>query len=142
MNEILKLIHLLALALGVGAGFAMLTLGLASKELAAEERAKFMLRASAVSKNGSIGFGLLVLSGLVMLFVRGPGVVMRWGGPAFHAKLTLVLVFAGVLGYFQVVLKRARIAGGGPGLQTAATLSRVLLVLGIAIVTAAVFAFK
>jgi hypothetical protein len=142
MNETLKIIHLLALALGVGASFAMLTLGLASKQLAADERAKFMLRAAAVAKNGSIGFGLLVLSGLAMLFVRGPAVVMHWGGPAFHAKLTLVLVFAGVLGYFQVVLKRARIAGGGPGLQTAATLGRVLLALGIAIVALAVIAFK
>jgi len=141
MNDFLKIVHMLGLALGVGAGFAMLTLGMASSDLTPDERSKFMLRATAVSKNGSIGFGLLVLSGIAFLLVRGPGVIMRWGGPAFHAKLTLVVVFAGVLGYFQVLLKRARRAGGGPALQSAAKLGRVLLLLGVSIVVCAVLAF-
>jgi uncharacterized membrane protein len=142
MNELLLTLHFLGLALGVGASFAMMTLGFASKNLPAEERSQFMLRASAVAKNASIGFGLLIVSGLSMLLWRGPANVMRWGGPAFHAKLTLVLVMTGFLGYFQVQLKRARLAGGGPALQTAAKIGRVLLILGISIITLAVIAFK
>jgi uncharacterized membrane protein len=134
--------HFIGLALGVGSGFALLALALASKDLPPEERTRFLLRASAVSKNGSIGFGMLVVSGLGLLFSRGPALVMLMGGPPFHAKLTLVVVMAGVLGYLQVQLKRARLAGGGPALLNAAKAGRVMLVLGLSVIVLAVLAFK
>jgi alkylation response protein AidB-like acyl-CoA dehydrogenase len=51
-----------------------------------------------------------------MFFMRGPGAVMAAGGPAFHAKLTLVVILCGAVGYSQVLGKRAREAGGGPAL--------------------------
>ncbi|HEY4158080.1 MAG TPA: hypothetical protein VGM29_08280 [Polyangiaceae bacterium] len=142
MNELLLITHFVGLSLGVGASFALFTLAFASKSMPADERAKFMLRAVVVSKNASIGLGLLILSGVGMLLWRGPAMVMRWGGPAFHAKLTLVVVMVGVFGYVQVLLKRARLAGGGPALASAAKLSRLLLVLGVSVIALAVIAFK
>jgi hypothetical protein len=138
----LLFLHFLGLALGVGTSFAMLRLGAASRDLSQEERVKFMLRASEVGKNGGAGLGLLILSGLGMMFTRGVGEVMAWGGPAFHAKLTLIVVFIGLFGYMQVVQKKVRVAGGGPLLARLPKLGAALLVLGLLIMVSAVIAFK
>jgi uncharacterized membrane protein len=138
----LLFLHFLGLALGVGTSFAMIQLGKAASDLAPEERVKFMLRASAVGKNGGIGLGLLILSGLAMLSVRGVSEVMAWGGGAFHAKLALVVIFIGLFGYMQTVLKKVRVAGGGPHMAKLPKLGAALLVLGLLIMLTAVIAFK
>jgi len=134
--------HFIGLALGVGTSFAMLALGIASRDLSPEERTKFMLRASALSKNGSYGLGLLILSGVAMLLIRGPAATMAWGGGAFHVKLTLVLILCGVFGYTQSLLKKIRLAGGGPLMAKVPKLSITMLALSVAIVASAVAAFK
>jgi uncharacterized membrane protein len=139
---VLLMIHFLALALGVGTSFAMLTLGIIGAGMEPTERRAFMLRIMAVSKNGSIGFLLLVLSGLGMFFMRGPASVMAAGGPAFHAKLTLVVIMAGVLGYSQVLRKRARVNGDAKAWAAIPKVGTALLALSIAIVVAAVIAFQ
>jgi hypothetical protein len=138
----LLFLHFLGLALGVGTGLAMFTLGAATRDLPPEERAKFMLRVGALRKNGSGGLGLLILSGLGMFFWRGPSLVMAWGGGAFHAKLTLIVILIGVFGYMQSVLKKVREAGGGPQMAKLPMLSVVNLALSLGIMVSAVIAFK
>ncbi len=138
----LKITHFLGLALAVGASFALFTLRRASAGLEPAERAKFMLRAALVAKNASIGLALLLVSGLGMFFWRGVGATLAAGGPAFHAKLTLVVILIGVFGYSQVLGKRAREAGGGPALQKLPAVSNALLWLGVGIVISAVIAFQ
>lgn len=138
----LLFLHFIGLALGVGTSFAMLTLGASAKDLSAEERVKFMLRAGALRQNGSIGLGLLILSGLAMFILRGPAAVMAWGGPAFHLKLTLVVILIGFFGYMQVVAKKVRLAGGGPLMAKLPKLGAIMLALSVAIVLSAVVAFK
>lgn len=139
---VLLMTHFLGLALAVGASFALLTLRRASAQLESGERVKFMLRALGVSKNGSVGLLLLLVSGLGMFFMRGPGAVLAAGGPPFHAKLTLVVILCGVFGYSQVLSKRAREAGGGPALAKLPRVSMAILLLGVAIVISAVLAFQ
>ena len=138
----LLFLHFIGLALGVGTSFAMLTLGASTKDLPADERSKFMLRASELGKNGSIGLGLLILSGLALFIVRGPAAVMAWGGPALHVKLTLVVILIGFFGYLQVVMKKVRLAGGGPLMAKLPKLGAIMLGLSVAIVLSAVLAFK
>ena len=138
----LLMIHFLGLALGVGTSFAMLRLGMAARALPEGERAAFMIRASAVAKNGGIGLGLSLLSGIAMLFMRGVGSVFAAGGGAFHAKLTFVVLLSGVLGYSQALTKRAREAGGGPALAALPKAGAALLVLGLAVIVSAVIAFQ
>src|SRR3954469_19679256 len=138
----LKMLHFIGLALGVGTGFAMLALGLHARTLPEEARHKLMLGAGgAVAKNGGIGLGLLILTGLSMFFMRGPASVMAAGGPAFHAKLTLVVILSGVLGYSQVLRKRAREVDAR-AMATLPKLGAAMLLLGVGIVIAAVFAFQ
>jgi hypothetical protein len=135
-------LHFLGLALGVGTSFAMLTLGAAARDLAPEDRTKFMLRVGALRKNGSYGLALLILTGLAMFIMRGPAAVFAWGGGAFHLKLTLVVILCGFFGYTQSLTKKIREAGGGPLMAKLPKISLIMLVLSVAIVASAVAAFK
>jgi uncharacterized membrane protein len=142
LYTLLKFFHFLGLTLGVGTSFAMMTLGASTRDLTPEERAKFMLRAGALRKNGSIGLALLVLTGLAMFVLRGPSAVLAFGGGALHLKLTLVVILCGVFGYLQVLTKKVREAGGGPLMAKLPKVSALLLVLSVATMAAAVAAFK
>lgn len=135
-------LHFIGLALALGTSFAMLTLGKAGQELAPDERSKFMQRCAALRKNGSYGLALLILSGLALFVLHGPRAVFAWGGPAFHLKLTLVVILCGVFGYMQVLLKKVRVAGGGPLMAKLPKVSMLMLGLSVAIVASAVAAFK
>ena len=136
-------LHFIGLALGVGTSMAMLTLGALARNLPDAERGAFMQRVSPLRKHGSYGLALLILSGLSLFILRGPAQVMAWGGPAFHAKLTLVVVLCGLFGYLQVVAKKAREAGGsGPLVGRLFKLSVAMLVVSVAIVICAVIAFQ
>lgn len=138
----LKFLHFIGLALGVGTSFASIALGAAARDLPPEERTKFLLRAAALRKNGSYGLALLLLTGIAILVLRGPAEVMRYAGGFFHLKLTLVVILCGVFGYTQAVAKKVRLAGGGPLMAKLPTLAWVSLGLSVAIIAAAVAAFK
>ena len=85
MYTTLLFLHFIGLALGVGTGFANMTLGLAMKNLVPEERASFALKTFALGKNGSIGLLFLIVSGVGLMMQRGIRATFEWGGGAFHA---------------------------------------------------------
>ena len=66
--DILLILHYIGLAMGVGTSFSMMALGMASADMEKADRGKFMLRALVLGHVGSIGFTLLVLSGLGLLY--------------------------------------------------------------------------
>jgi uncharacterized membrane protein len=140
MHKALLITHFLGLALGLGTGFSMLTLGLATSDMPPAERAAFMRRAMALGRNGSIGLLLLLVSGVALVMTQGVAAVMAWGGGMFHVKLTLVVILMGVFGYMQVLIRKAR--GGDTAAAARLPLaSRTILLLSIAIVVVAVLAF-
>jgi uncharacterized membrane protein len=141
LYDCLLILHFLGLAIGVGTGFANMRLAIATKDFSPEDRVKFFLTASALSKNGSIGLGLLLLTGIGMTSMRGWAYTFGWGGGAFHAKLTLIVIFIGLFGYMQVLGKRFREQKGGPAAATIGKLSPFMLLTAIGIVICAVLAF-
>lgn len=142
MYELFLYLHFIGLAMGVGTGFANLALGVAMKDVPPEERVKVALRNMVLAKNGSIGLALLIVSGVGLMLMRGVSATFAWGGPAFHAKLTLVVLFIGVFGYMQMLGARAKREQGGPALAKLPKIGRVMFILALAIVAAAVIAFK
>jgi uncharacterized membrane protein len=134
--------HFIGLAMGVGTGFANLALGATMKDLPPEERVKVALRNLVLSRNGSIGLLLLLVTGIGMTLSRGLSATFAWGGPAFHAKLTLVVLMIGTLGYMQMLIARVKRENGGPAMAKLPVVGRVMFGLGIATVLAAVIAFK
>jgi hypothetical protein len=141
MQDLFLIVHFLGVALGVGTSFAMLRLGIATKALSPAERAEFFRHALSLGKNGSLGLALLIVSGLCMLFTRGVSTVFGAGGIAFHIKLALVLVLAGLLGFSQVLVKRIREKQDARAAATLGKLGPAMLFTGVAIVIAAVLAF-
>jgi uncharacterized membrane protein len=141
MYDFLLILHFIGLALGVGSGFAFLALGIASRDLAPAERLLFAKRTFVLSKNGSIGLGLLIVSGIGFLLTRGPAAVFAWGGPAFHTKLTLVVLLCGFVGYSQMLMKRVRTGTHPAAAARLPLIGRVMLLLGISIIICAVLAF-
>ena len=139
--DLFLMLHFLGLALGVGAGLAMFSLGLANKDLDPAELGKFMARVSVLRKNGSYGLLLLIASGLGFIVDRGWEAAALRGGGFFHAKLTLVVVMMGLLGYSQVLAKKVREQGGGPLMGRLLLVSRAMLVSGLAVIVLAVLAF-
>ena len=138
--DLLLIMHFLGLSLGVGTGFAMMTLGISTKDMSPADAGAFMRRASLVGVNGSIGLLLLIVSGVAMVMSRGVDVVMAWGGGMFHVKLTLVAIFLGVFGYLQVLVKKFK-AGDAAAAVRLQSVSKIMLLLGVAIVVVAVLAF-
>jgi len=141
MQDFFLIIHFIGLALGVGTSFAMMRLGMATKTLSPEERGQFYKHAMSLSKNGSLGLILLIVSGLCMLFTRGVSTVFAAGGPAFHVKLTLVLVMVVFFGFSQVLIKRIREKRDPAAMVTMAKLGPAMLLTGLGIVVCAVLAF-
>jgi len=141
MYDLLLILHFLGVALGVGTSFAFLVLGMASKDLEPKERMAFAKRTFALSKNGSVGLLLLIVSGVGMLLTRGVSAVFAWGGPAFHAKLTLVVLLCGFVGYSQVLMKRVRVSSDVASAARLPKIGRVMLLLSVGIVISAVLAF-
>ncbi len=136
------IIHFVGLALGVGGNFAAIALRRAARGLEPAERATFSLRAMALAKNGSYGLLLSLVSGLGMFFIRGPANALAAGGPPFHAKLTLVVILCGLVGYSQALGKRVREAGGGPLLSRLPAVSNAIALVSVGIIVAAVIAFQ
>lgn len=142
MHELLLITHFIGLALGLGTSFAMFTLGQAATDMTPADRGAFMRRAMALSKNGSIGLLLLVVSGTWLMFSQGAAKVMAWGGGMFHIKLTLVVILVGMFGYMQVLIRQARESDGAAAMARLPLVSRIMLLLSIAIVVMAVLAFS
>ena len=140
MYDVLLMIHFFGLALGVGGGLASFSLGLATKDMSPEERGKFMQRASILRKNGSFGLLLLIASGLGFVLERGFSTLTFRGGGFFHAKLLLVVVMAGLLGYSQVLFKKVR-EQGPAAMGKLLVVSRILLAMGLTVIVLAVLAF-
>lgn len=141
MRDLLLFLHFVGLGLGLGTSFAFMRLGIATKDMPMSERVPFYLRALALGKNGSIGFALLILSGLGLMFVNGTKATFAAGGGFFHAKLTLVVILAGVFGYMQSLQARVKRENGGPALAKLPKLGPLGLGLTLAIVLLAVLAF-
>jgi len=136
--DLLLFLHMLGLAMSVGAGFSMRALRQAAAELPAEERTTFMIRVFPVSKVASWGLLLLIVSGVTMLALRF-GSTMAVGG-AFHLKLLLVVIQIGLFGYTQMVLGKIR-KGEAALMAKMPTLSTLLLGNALLIVAVAVLAF-
>jgi hypothetical protein len=138
LKDVLLITHFIGLALGLGTGFAMMRLGASTKDMDAGERAKLMNRAMVLSKNGSMGLGLLLLSGLAMLWLGGGMALLRAAGWPFHVKLTLVVIAMGLVGAMQSAQARLRrsvtaaetqaVAAKLPRLGMATTFTTLLIV--------------
>jgi hypothetical protein len=131
-------LHFVALALGVGTGFAMFRMGLATRHLPPAEKGPLFQKLSVLRLNGLLGLTFLILSGLGMLWQR-PGLFASAGG-LFHAKLTVVGLMVIVMSTMFILAGRAKKAGTPPP-PILPHLGNVNLTLSLIVILLAVLVF-
>lgn len=141
MRDFLLFVHFIGLALGLGTSFAFFALGIATRNLPPAEKGPFFLKLTVLSRNGSIGLGLLLLSGVALFFLNGPAATLAAGGLWFKVKLGLIVILLGMVGYIDSLLARSKREGGGPAMARIPKISRFSLLTTILIVLTAVLAF-
>jgi hypothetical protein len=138
MYTTLLFLHFIGLAMAVGTGFAFLRLGRAFKALPPAEKGPLFGKLAVLRLNTYSGFAILILTGLIMTFMR-PGLFAA-AGWAFHVKLTLVVLMLLNMGGMHMLMAKARRAGGPPPAYLM-TLGNVNFSMGILTILMAVLAF-
>lgn len=139
MREAMLIVHFLGLAMGLGTSFAFMFLGIAGSEMDKEEGKTFALKTFALGTMGHIGLVMLIISGLYLM-------TPYWGAlssmPLLIAKLLLVLVLTIGVIMVKVYTSRAKRGETESNLKKIASLGKVTLLSGIAIVLLAVLIFR
>lgn len=139
MKPLMLFLHFIGLALGTGAGFASLFLGISNKHLHKEERKAFMLKLRALGYMGLSGVILLILSG-------GYLATPYWSNigsmPFFIAKLSLVFVLLVIAIIMDRRWRGAIKNSGGADLEALPKLGRLAFPIAILIILLAVLQFR
>ena len=138
MTQTMYILHLLGMAMGVGTGFVMIALNIATKDMESAEKSRFMQRASAASVVSSVGLILLIATGIFMAIPLWSSIGEIW---TFHVKLGLVLLMVAVFGLFHMNRGKAKRTGEPKYMQRAGRFSQVLTVLGVLVVVFAALSF-
>ena len=132
-------VHLVALALaGCSAFAAPLVLSMRDKATAAEKPVFGQVTAKLASL-GRMALVLMILSGSALLWGKYDGFAGQNGW--LHAKLTLVALLAALMIYGIFNTRRAK-AGDGAAMARMPVLAKTGMVLVLAIILCAVFAFS
>jgi hypothetical protein len=105
-NKILLMLHFLGLAMGFAVPFANIVMMSLIKKATPPEQAILGRFPLAMSMVGKIGLVVLWITGVTMVFTR-------WHGfgtlpPAFHVKLTAVVLLTVCIGYISHLEKRIK----------------------------------
>jgi uncharacterized membrane protein len=141
LNQGLLILHFIGLAMGLSTGLSNIVMQRLIAKAAPSDVPVLMRFPPMMARVGSMGLGLLWITGLAMLF-------NKWGGFAnignmpwqFHVKLTLVIILSGLVGYFQVLERKLR-GGDRSVISIMQKLGPVAFLTAIAIIVFAVLAF-
>jgi len=135
----LLLLHMFGLTIGAGTGFYLAAIGRhAARHLEqAEARTLIPGISGAISRLGSVGLALLLLSGIGMATLAGSAAF----GTAFWIKMALVVAIVVYVGTMQMLAARARRAGDVTAVSMMKRLAPIGPALAVATLAAAVVAF-
>lgn len=132
------ILHFIGLTMGLGTSFAHAFLSQTVSRMEPAEAVKFSLKVMVLSRMGHVGLTLLVVSGVYLIIPYWPTLS---GNPLLMLKLALVFVLA-VLIFFIGRRTRQAIQGDAErNLKKIEPLGKLTLLIGVTIVTLAVFVF-
>jgi uncharacterized membrane protein len=132
------MVHFIGLAMGVGTGIAHMFLGIASAKMEKKEAQQFLLNTHILSKMGTIGIILLVLSGSYLITPFFQHIASM---PTLIAKLSLVLVMIIFLIIIGITSRKAHKEEPEKYLKRLKALGQVTLLLSLSIIALAVITF-
>lgn len=138
MREFMLIIHMLGLTMGLGTSFGYMFLGIAASKMQKDEALKFTIQTFSLSKMGTIGIILLVLSGGYLITPYWPTLTDR---PLLMAKLTLVVVLIVLIVLLNSAVGKAKKGDVERQLKKIQIMGRFSMLTAIAIVILAVLNF-
>ena len=139
MREIALILHFIGLALGLGTSFGYMFLGIAATKMDQDEAKKFTLNSFALSKMGTIGIILLVLSGFYLIT---PFWSVLNSMPLLIIKLFLVLILIVLIILLNQASVKAKTGDFEKQMKKIEILGKFSLLTGLAIVVLAVLNFS
>lgn len=139
VNDLLLWVHFVALAMGGAATFGLPVIGSRMAAATPETRQTLFGIIKGISTISRAALVILIVTGLAMIWTRwggdlsGPGI---W----FHIKMALVVVLLAGVVFSGINLKRA-MGGDAAAARRQPQLGAIMLVVLLAVVLAAVFAF-
>ena len=139
MRDVATIIHFLGLAMGLGASFAFMYIGIASGKMKKNDGERFLTNSFVLSRMAHLGLGLLFLSGGYLATDLWLGIM---ADTLFLIKIILFIGLGAVWGIISSNSRRAKLADDkSPFLKNIERLGKVSLLLGVAIVVLAVLRF-
>lgn len=132
-------LHIFALVLGMGSGMANTRLGPLYGAASQDQKNILFKVGAGLSKNGHIGLGLLWITGIALIFMRGWDITAM--PLAFWVKMLFVIILSATVGMGSAAAKKFA-AGDMAASTRAAMFGAASGVSGIIIIIAAVFAFQ
>lgn len=140
MLELLKIIHFLSFAAGIGAGLANMVSAAYLHALPAEAAPKALAFRLALSKISTVGLILLWLTGLTLIWIEhGTEILLS---TAFLWKMAAVLALTAILIAINLNISRARASGTPPDPEKMKRLGLSAQVASITALCLAVVAFS
>ena len=138
LNSVLFWIHLVALAMGGAATFGIPVAGSKMPTATAETRPLLFAIVEGLSRVGRIGFGLLIVTGPLLVW-------LKYGGTAgftfwFWVKMVLVVILFGIVIFAGINGKRAQ-GGDMAAAKRSPQIGMAGMITFLLVVAAAVLAF-
>ena len=139
MREVMLIVHFLGLIMGMGTSFGFMFMGIAASKMPKEEGLKFSVQSLSLSKMGTIGIILLVLSGGYLMTPYWASLGDR---PLLMAKLILVVLLIVMIIILNITAGKAKAGDAENQLKKMRGMGQVSLLIGITIVILAVLNFR
>jgi uncharacterized membrane protein len=138
MRDIMLIVHFISLALGLGAGFAHLFLGLSTKGMEPKQMDQFRIQTLSINLMSKIGMTLLILSGGYLMTPYWSNLAAM---PFLHFKFTLVAIIIILLVPMTIFAKKAKKNNDASQLKKVKVLGHIILFCTICCVILAVKQF-
>ena len=133
------IVHFLGLAMGMGTSIGFMFMGIAASKMPKEEGLKFTLQSFSLSKMGTIGIILLVLSGGYLMTPYWASLSER---PLLIVKLILVVLLIIFIIIINIMAGKAKAGDAENQLKKIRGMGQISLLIGITIVVLAVLNFQ
>ncbi|HEY5826335.1 MAG TPA: hypothetical protein VIT44_18325 [Cyclobacteriaceae bacterium] len=138
MREPMLILHFVGLTMGLGTGFAHAFLGMATAKMSPDEVVKFRVHSLVLGRMGTIGIGLLIVSGLYLIT---PYWSVLTSMPLLMLKLALVILLVVLITMINSLTKKAIQGNAAEYLKKMEKLGKMTLPIGLIIIILAVYIF-
>ena len=138
MRDFWLIVHFLSIVIGVGAGFSHFIMIQFAKKLPPDKKTDLIKAVSFLTRIAPVGLFGLILSGIFMTWPLWHG--LKTEG-LFHVKITLVVILSVLIGYVQILQRKAKKDGPASIAGKVKIISPSIQLINLCIIILAVLVF-